>query len=97
MSILLDQAMTDHRNGRLDAAERGYRSVLRDEPDHSDALHLLGVALCQNGRKVEALLSIEKAIERMPEIAAYHGARGEVLRELGQSDLALEATRPGDR
>jgi len=88
LGALLDQAMTHHRSGRLDAAEHGYRSLLIAEPHHADALHLLGVTLCQKGRKVEALFWIERAIEQKPEIAAYHGARGEVLRELGRIDLA---------
>ncbi len=47
--------MAHHRSGRLDEAERGYRSCLAIQPDDSDALHLLGVALCQKGRKLEAL------------------------------------------
>ncbi len=84
MGTLLDEAMTHHRSGRLDAAEHGYRSLLVAEPDQPDALHLLGVALCQQGRKLEALPWIEEAIRQRPEIAAYHAARGEVLRELGQ-------------
>jgi tetratricopeptide (TPR) repeat protein len=91
MSSLLDAAIAHHRSGRLDAAESGYRSLLAVEPDHEDALHLLGVALCQKGRKLEALGWIDRAIQRRPEIAAYHGARGEVLRELGRDDEATAA------
>ncbi len=84
MSTLLAEAMNHHRSGRLNEAERGYRSLLAVQPEHSDALHLLGVALCQKGRKLEALRWIDRAIERGPEIAAYHAALGEVLRELGR-------------
>jgi tetratricopeptide (TPR) repeat protein len=91
MNGLLDTAIAHHRCGRLDAAESGYRSLLAVEPDHDDALHLLGVTLCQKGRKLEALGWIERAIARRPEIAAYHGARGEVLRELGRDDEAAAA------
>jgi tetratricopeptide (TPR) repeat protein len=91
MSTLLDEAMTHHRSGRLDAAEQGYRSLLVAEPDQPDALHLLGVALCQQGRALEALPWIEEAIRRRPEIAAYHAARGEVLRELGRHVEAAAA------
>jgi tetratricopeptide (TPR) repeat protein len=91
MNGLLDAAIAHHRSGRLDAAESGYRSLLAVEPDHDDALHLLGVAICQKGRKVEALGWIDRAIARRPEIAAYHGSRGEVLRELGRDDEAATA------
>ncbi|MGO9913608.1 MAG: tetratricopeptide repeat protein [Isosphaeraceae bacterium] len=84
MTGLLDIAMAHHRSGRLDLAERGYRYCLAVQPDDSNALHLLGVALCQKGRKLEALEWINRAIERRPDIAAYHGALGEVLRELGR-------------
>ena len=89
MNSLLDQAMAHHRCGRLDAAEHGFRTLLAVDPDHADALHLLGVALCQQGRKIEALRWIEQAIKRRPEIGAYHGARGEVLRELGRDEEAM--------
>ncbi|MGA3001404.1 MAG: tetratricopeptide repeat protein [Acetobacteraceae bacterium] len=31
-----------HQQGRLNDAERAYQNVLREQPDHFDALHMLG-------------------------------------------------------
>jgi len=91
MSSPLENAIAHHRSGRLDAAEWSYRTWLDAEPDHPDALNLLGVVLCQKGRMIEALEWIERAIGRRPDRAAYHGNRGEVLRELGRDDEAAIA------
>jgi len=91
MGALLEHAMAHHRAGRLDAAEEGYRILLASEPEHPDALHLLGVTLCQKGNRLEALRWIDRAIERRPHAAVYHNARGEVLRELGCRDEAAAA------
>jgi len=89
MSTLLAEAMNHHRSGRLDEAERGYRSLLAVQPDHSDALHLLGVALCQKGRKSRRSDGSTRRSTRARD-AAYHAALGEVLRELGRHREAAE-------
>jgi tetratricopeptide (TPR) repeat protein len=91
MGTPLERAMADHRLGRLEAAESGYRSVLAAEPEHADALHLLGVTLCQGGRGLEAIDWIDRAIARRPDVAGYHGSRGEALRQLGRLDEAVTA------
>ena len=81
--------MDHHRSGRLDEAERGYRCLL-PSARRPDALHLLGVALCQKGRKLEAIRWIDRAMKRSPHVAAYHGALGEVYRELGRHHEAAD-------
>lgn len=91
MRHLLDEAMTLHRRGQLDDAEKRYRTLLASEPDDPDVLHLLGVTLCQKGHRHEALASIDRAIGRKPDLAAFHAARGEILRELGRLDEAVDA------
>lgn len=47
-------------SGRLDDTERGYHSFLAVQPDDSDGLHLLGVTLCQKGRKLEVFRWIDR-------------------------------------
>ena len=49
VSDTLALAVEHHRAGRLQAAERIYRQILAIEPEHVDALHLLGVAAQQAG------------------------------------------------
>jgi len=39
-----------HQAGRLAQAETLYRQILEEQPNHADALHLLGVIACQAGR-----------------------------------------------
>jgi Flp pilus assembly protein TadD len=44
---LLEKAKTQHREGRLQDAERLYREALNQSPEDPDALHLLGVVALQ--------------------------------------------------
>jgi hypothetical protein len=43
----LQLALQQHEAGDVTAAESIYRQIVRQRPDHADALHLLGVALYQ--------------------------------------------------
>lgn len=45
----LEQALASHQQGDLARAESLYRAVLRAEPAHAEALHLLGVLTLQTG------------------------------------------------
>jgi Flp pilus assembly protein TadD len=66
---VLDLALANHRAGRLDAAGCLYRKFLRRQPDHLEALHLLGVVAHQTGEHDTAIDLIGKAI-------AINGAAG---------------------
>ena len=55
-------AVQHHQAGRLQAAEQIYRQILAVEPDHADALHLLGVIASQSGRHEDAVQYIGRAI-----------------------------------
>ena len=45
-------AIQRHQSGLLDEAAEAYRRVLATQPDHADALHLLGVIAYQRGENV---------------------------------------------
>ena len=60
----IEIAIQHHRAGRLSKAEDIYRQVLDNEPNHFDALHLLGVISYQGGRYEEAVRLIAKATEQ---------------------------------
>lgn len=97
----LEQALEHHRSGRLDQAELLYRRILDEVPDHSDALHLLGVVAHQRGRHRRAIELIGKAVSLDPRQAAYHGNLSEACRAAGdlpqaevQARLALNL-QPG--
>ena len=61
-----DAAVALHRQGRLAEAERIYRRVLQQQPEHFDALHLLGVIAYQTNDLRAAEELIEKAIKVDP-------------------------------
>src|SRR5690242_19741328 len=71
-AALFAAAIEHHRNGRRRAAERLYRQLLDLDPDHADALDLLGVLAHQAGRHGEAMDLIGNAIRRNPEKALYY-------------------------
>jgi protein O-GlcNAc transferase len=50
----LRDAIAAHQAGRLADAERMYQAILRVEPSHFDAIHLLGVVQLQRRRFAEA-------------------------------------------
>lgn len=88
---LLSQAVSLHRAGRLTEAAQRYREILRREPQHFDALHLLGVTRLQSGDCVGALPLLETAVQLRPANPDAWVNLGNALRESGQSDRALVA------
>ena len=93
----LREALAHHQRGELRSAETIYRRILERQPDHADALHLLGVLEHQTGRHEQAIERIGRAIELNRSVAAYHNNLGEAYRALGRLDEArsryLEALR----
>ena len=55
----LQQAMAAHKEGKLQDAERLYRTILQSQPMHPDANHNLGV-LAVSGNKSDAALPLFK-------------------------------------
>jgi glycosyltransferase involved in cell wall biosynthesis len=79
----LAAAIRLHRGSDLAAAAAGYQAVLRAEPDHPDALHLLGLVADAQGEPARALELIGQAIaqSRSPRFFAN---RGLILARLGR-------------
>ena len=50
----LDQALEAQKNGQFKEAEDLYRKIISTEPTNFDALHMLGIVCCQNGKISEA-------------------------------------------
>jgi tetratricopeptide (TPR) repeat protein len=59
---IFKNAIEAQKAGRLDEATSGYRQILEHEPDHADALHLLGVIEMERGDLLAAENLIRKAI-----------------------------------
>lgn len=78
-----------HRQGRVEEAESLYRRGLRLNPNHPDALNLLGVALRQRGRLAEALPLAARAAALLPGAANVQANYGAALAEAGQLPEAI--------
>ncbi|HUE62879.1 MAG TPA: tetratricopeptide repeat protein [Rhizomicrobium sp.] len=59
----LDQALADHRAGRIAAAEVAYRAMIAAQPGHPGANHHLGVLLVQTGRADVGIGHLRSAME----------------------------------
>ncbi|MBI1208403.1 MAG: tetratricopeptide repeat protein [Azospirillum sp.] len=84
----LAAALGHHQAGRLAEAETLYRRILAVEPDHAEALHLLGVVHHQQGDAGGAIALIGRAIARVPHQPSYHNNLGNALHDLGRLDEA---------
>ncbi|HLH91913.1 MAG TPA: tetratricopeptide repeat protein [Xanthobacteraceae bacterium] len=99
---LVRKAVAAHQNGALGQADRLYRAALAHDPDHFDALHLLGSLSLQRGRLADAQRFLAAAVRCNPRAAdarsdlgvAYHGA-GDYAAALASHDAAL-AIEPGN-
>lgn len=90
---LFDQALALHQDGRVAEADKLYRRLLQQQPDHPGALHLLGVVRQQQGDYPAALELIGRAIAINPRKAVYRNNYGAALHSLGRYDEAAAAFR----
>jgi protein O-GlcNAc transferase len=94
---ILNAGIAHHQAGRLAEAEASYRQVLAAQPDHPDALHLLGAIAQQAGRHDLAVDLIRQAIRRNGQNPFYFCNLGFALRDLGTIDEAVAACREAIR
>ena len=86
---LYDQAIERHQSGDLVRAEYLYLEILKSDPRHFAACHMLGILRAQQGRSAEALTLIETAINANPRSADARTNLGNVLIALGRYQEAL--------
>jgi tetratricopeptide (TPR) repeat protein len=72
ISEALATAIQHHQAGRLQAAGQIYRRILALQPNHADAMHLLGVIAHQLGKHGIAVGYIGRAIELRGTEAVFH-------------------------
>ena len=82
-----------HHASRLAEAESCYREILELEPQHPDALHLLGVIAQQVGHYDLAIQLICSAIQRNPRSADYHNNLANTYSLRGDLPAAIESYR----
>src|SRR5262245_12080641 len=98
----LNQRIALHRQGKLADAERCYGEVLQRQPNHFDAIHLLGVIARQTRRTERGVELIKRAIGLNPKVPVAHNSLGNALMDLKRPAEALAsfdkaiALRPDD-
>ena len=88
-AALLQQAVSLHRQNKLDDARRLYQRILVLAPDHADALHLLGVTARQQGDPAAAIALISRALALHADQPTFHCNLGAALGDLDRLDDAL--------
>ncbi len=78
-----------HQQGQLAEARACYLQVLKLQPRHFDALHLLGVIAAQTKNFAQALELFDQAIKINAGHAFAFNNRGNVLRDLRQPEAAI--------
>jgi len=88
---ILSRAVAAHQSGDLDAAEAGYRAVLKKWPKTADALHLLGLVAQARGDGARALPLLERAVRLAPGAADMQFNLGLTLQAAGDEAAAERA------
>ena len=82
----LQWAIAKHRAGAIAEAEQIYAEILKVQPQHADALHLLSAIRYQQGKHDEALELVQQAMRINPDQSFYHNTRGRVFLALGRAE-----------
>jgi predicted O-linked N-acetylglucosamine transferase (SPINDLY family) len=88
---LLEEALTEHRAGRLPAAEKKYAQVRSAAPGSFDAFHLSGFLALQEKRLTDALELLQRARQLNPQSALCALRLAHALKTLGRLPEAQEA------
>jgi tetratricopeptide (TPR) repeat protein len=86
-------AIQHHQAGRFQEAEGIYRQILSAQPNHPDAMHLLGVLASQLGRFDVAIELIRQAISVNPQAPSYYCNLGQALLSANRAEEAVRALR----
>lgn len=85
------RAFARHRSGDRAGAEREYRAILKQTPDHARTLHFYGVLKHEGGEGKQAVELIGRAVRLDPENAMYHSNLGVALDRIGKREEAVSA------
>jgi tetratricopeptide (TPR) repeat protein len=85
------QAIEHHRSGRIDQARALYAQVLQQQPNHPEALHLLGAICYQLKDYATAETLMRQAIAAKQTYSAAHSNLGNVLKAMGRNQEAVES------
>ena len=86
----LQQALVLHQQGLFAQAAKAYQAILNEEPNHYNALQLLGTLCAQTGQFAPAVALFEKALSIDTQNPTVWNNLGNALNALGQSQAALQ-------
>jgi protein O-GlcNAc transferase len=86
-------ALAHHQVGQLTQADAIYRQILQQQPDHPDALYLLGLIADQTGNTAIAIELYREALNIKPDYAEAHQRLGLALKNQGKLDEAIVCYR----
>ena len=99
MELTIDQALQQgiaaHRDGRLQDAERFYRSILQAQPTHPHANHNLGLLAVAVEKTEVALPLFKAALEANPKVEQFWLSYIEALIKDNQFDIAKQVLLDG--
>ena len=91
LNAAIQNGLEFHQRGDLDSARELYASVLREVPNHFDALHLSGVICSQTGEHELAIELLSKAIAVNKNHAVAHNNLGNVHAQLANWPAAVRS------
>ena len=101
MTLTVDQALQQgvaaHKEGKLQEAERLYRSILRSLPKHPDANHNLGVLAVSLNKSEAALPLFKTALDANPNQAQFWLSYINALIKENQFEDAKQAIEQGKK
>ena len=89
LATLTQKGIALHQQGNFAEAQVMYEQILVIQPDHFDALQLLGVLFAQVKKYPQAVEFLSKALEINPNHAGANNNKGNALKELKRFDEAL--------
>ncbi|RLJ38454.1 tetratricopeptide repeat protein [Acidovorax sp. 106] len=90
-TILLQQGLALQKSGQLQAAEQAYAASIAQAPHNPLALHLLGTAVGQQGRWMEAIGWLQKSLRLHPADPKAWNNLATAFLDSGQCQRAKEA------
>ncbi len=91
LNQLFNYALEAYKKADYLIAEKTFRQILKESPDHPDALHFLGISLSQQNKNEKAIELIQKAIGINPRNPTYFNNLGRIYAQLNRDADATKA------
>jgi predicted Zn-dependent protease len=95
----LEEAVENHNKRNFSAADKMYTTILKQVPDHPDAMHNLGILAVEVGEKSHALRNLRKVVEKYGQFKQFHISLIDALvefNELEEAKVAIELAEKKD-